>query len=166
MSCFMLKYKRKEVFILLSPLVYANTIIRRALQMKIPISSMKLQKLLYFLYARYLYLYQAPLFADNFEKWQYGPVVSEVYHAFHKYGANPITDFAQDRDGKVYLVDEKNEKFMKCFDEVWGKFHAMSGWELSSLTHDEGTAWSKATGQLLPLDAIQEDGRRFFEYSP
>jgi len=159
----MLKFRRKEVLTLLSPLVYANTIIRRALQFEVQITPMKLQKLLYFLYARYLFLYQAPLFANNFEKWQHGPVVSEVYRVFNKYGSNSITDFARDRDGKVYLVDEKHEKFMQCFDEVWNKYHAKSGWDLSELTHGQGTAWSKAEEQFLSLESIREDGRRFFE---
>jgi len=151
------------VFTLLSPLVYANTIIRRALQAKIPITPMKLQKLLYFLFARYLYQHDAPLFANNFEKWQHGPVVSEVYREFSKYGANSITNFARDSDRKVYLVDEKNEKFMKCFDEVWDRYHAMSGWELSNRTHEEGTAWRKAEGLFLALEDIKQDGGRFFE---
>ena len=148
---------------MLSPLVYANTIIRRSLQTKVPVSPMKLQKLLYLLYARYYQLYSVPLFANNFEKWTYGPVVSEVYSTFQKYGANPITDFSYDCNGKVNVVNEKHEKFLRCLNEVWSKYCGYSGWELSKLTHDEQAAWSKADGQFLALDAIRDDGRRFFE---
>jgi len=147
---------------MLSPLVYANTIIKRSLQTDVPVSPLKLQKLLYFLYAYYYSVNEQPLFAANFEKWKYGPVVSEVYQAFQKYGGNRITDFAYDCNGKVTVIDERHQAFSECLQAVWSKYGNYTGNELSTLTHGEGTAWSKAEGPFLKIEDIKEDGRHFF----
>jgi Uncharacterized phage-associated protein len=149
---------------MLSPLVYANSIIKMALERQVSISPMKLQKLLYLLYARHLAKYEQPIFADNFEKWQYGPVVSEVYYAFKGFGASPITKFHRDSDGDVYVVGNEAERVMGCLDEVWKRYSGWSGMELSTLTHRPGSAWSKALemGVFLKLEEIKNDGNEFF----
>jgi len=150
---------------MLSPLVYANNFIKRAIERDEQLSPMKLQKLLYFLYARYSYRTNQPLFADNFEKWQYGPALSEVYTAFQSFGANNINRFHRDSDGEVNIASESHKEFMECFDEVWGRFGWKSGIELSNLTHTEGSAWCRVQdeGAFLKLEDIKEDGDRFFK---
>ena len=102
------------------------------------------------------------MFAANFEKWKYGPVISEVCQAFQKYGGKPITDFAYDYNGKVTVIDERHLAFSECLQAVWSKYGICTGNELSALTHGEGTAWSKADGLFLKIEDIEEDGRRFF----
>lgn len=151
---------------LLSPLIYANNFIERSLKTEIPISPMKMQKLLYLLYARYYYLYNAPLFAHQFEKWQYGPVLSEVYSEFKDYRDKPIKYFVRFPDDQVYYVKENNKKFKNCFNEVWVKFGFYSGIDLSVLTHRKGSAWSKVLeyGDFLKAEDIKEDGKQLFEH--
>ena len=148
---------------MLSPLSCANTFIREAMRTNTPLSHMKLQKLLYLLYARYYAQYGVPLFANNFEPWKYGPVVAEVYYAFCKYGAEPIDDFYYDCNHKAYVV-EMSDRMGKCFRETWNKFGNCSGMELSRLTHN-GVAWRNAKDKVFYLNSedIKEDGRRLFE---
>ena len=149
---------------MLPPLTCANTFIKKAKETGTPLSPMKLQKLMYLFYARYFQKTNSPLFADNFECWQYGPVVSEVYHAFKQYGAEPIGDYCYDCDGNVYVMDP-DQNMEDCFQETWGKFQGYSGVELSGITHKAGTAWDKAKKRdtlLLNWEEIKEDGKTLF----
>ena len=58
---------------------------------KIPLSPMKLQKLLYFCHADYLAEFRIPILKQAFEAWEFGPVVPSVYQEFKKFGNQPIT---------------------------------------------------------------------------
>lgn len=54
------------------------------------ITQLKLQKLMYIAQGIHLALYDAPLFKEEIEAWQHGPVVRELYHEFKVYGTDPI----------------------------------------------------------------------------
>ncbi|HEK9220949.1 TPA: DUF4065 domain-containing protein, partial [Streptococcus equi subsp. equi] len=85
------------------------------------------------------------LFAEKFEVWKYGPVISDVYQAFKKYRSNKISDFYKKNDGSYTTVKlNNNPKFDKVFAEVWDKYSRVDGIYLSQLTHQKDTAWSKA----------------------
>ncbi|MDR0532132.1 MAG: DUF4065 domain-containing protein [Oscillospiraceae bacterium] len=147
---------------MLSPLTYANSIIKKALETKTPLSPMKLQKLMYLTYARYLFRQDAPLFAERFEKWRFGPVLSDVYDEFKGYKAQSIDDFYYNCDGKAPVVSTAFWEFYQCLDEVWSAFGCWDGISLSGLTHRPGTAWNKATGIFLEEEDIREDGKLLF----
>ena len=46
------------------------------------ITNLKLQKVLYFVQAYYLAKLNRPLFPDNIEAWEYGPVIPSVYRKY------------------------------------------------------------------------------------
>ncbi len=50
------------------------------------VSPLKLQNLLYFLYAYALAEWNKKLWSDNFEKWVIGPVIPEIYYDYSKNG--------------------------------------------------------------------------------
>ena len=54
------------------------------------ISNLKLQKLAYYAQGFHLAMYDTPLFPERIYAWAHGPVVEELYHAYKKFGANPI----------------------------------------------------------------------------
>jgi len=147
---------------MLSPLTYANTIIKKALETETPLSPMKLQKLLYLTYARALHKHGELLFSEQFEKWQYGPVLRSVYDAFRCNRDQSIKKFHFDCEGKVVVVGNGFVEFYDCFEEVWDTFGHLNGIELSILTHQEGTAWRKADEPILSKEDIREDGRQLF----
>ena len=149
---------------MVSPLIVSNNFILRAAEHSQTITPMKLQKLLYLLYARFLAETDRSLFSDRFEKWQYGPVLSEVYTAFKKYGSGTITTFCPDSNGEVLLVDESHAEFRACFDDVWDRYGCMTGITLSNITHQENSAWTKVRhmGDFLRDEDIRVDGERFF----
>lgn len=90
---------------MISTQVVANAILMLSFDENIPVTPMKLQKLLYFTYKDYLKTYGVSLFADRFECWQYGPVLSSIYYEFNRFGARPINKFARDANGNVAVVD-------------------------------------------------------------
>ena len=162
--------RRKEAFyvansFVVNSLTVSNNILRRANRDRVEISPMKLQKLLYLVYARYLYNSGMPLFLNKFEVWQYGPVEREVYNYFRKFRHKPINAFAK-INGETSMVDEDSPVFSRAFEEVWLKYGSIDAWELSEMTHEEGTAWHKMRkiGMWVIGDTeIREDGKRFFD---
>lgn len=69
----------------------ANYVIKYAKDSGNYVNNLKLQKILYYLEARFLVEDRGSLFTEDIEKWQYGPVVPEVYYRFNHLGAEDIT---------------------------------------------------------------------------
>ena len=131
----------------LSPeLLVANSVLNVASKDNQLISPMKLQKLIYFIYKRYLKKNSRPLFDEYFEVWQFGPVLPSVYREFKAYGASSITDYAYevfDNYKRVYVINKKAKDFYDALKFVWQKYRHYNGTELSVLTHGKDTAWAK-----------------------
>ncbi|MGI6184378.1 MAG: Panacea domain-containing protein [Candidatus Fimadaptatus sp.] len=141
----------------------ANTILYRAKNEGISISPMKLQKLIYFLYAEYLRQEGRPLFAERFEVWRYGPVLDDVYQAFKEYRANSIRGYMVDVNGRYKIIDVNSDPcFKHCFDNVWYFYAHKTGIELSEITHQKSGAWYKALSKnqdfLNDQDILNEVG--------
>lgn len=123
----------------------ANSILKRSFEESIVVTPMKLQKLLYFIYRDYLKNNHEPLFGENFQVWQYGPVLSSVYDEFKSFRASPIDRFAKDAQDRVFVINEKNvNEVGQSINRVWEKYKMKDGIELSKMTHEPGTAWDKA----------------------
>lgn len=54
------------------------------------ISNLRLQKLLYFVQAKFLAEKRPPCFSDPIEAWDFGPVVLSVYHEYKMFGGLDI----------------------------------------------------------------------------
>jgi uncharacterized phage-associated protein len=57
---------------------------------KDPISNLKLQKILYYVQAKFLVEKKEPCFKEDILAWQYGPVVLEVYNEYRYNSARSI----------------------------------------------------------------------------
>ncbi|CAB0981427.1 hypothetical protein FRC0507_00121 [Corynebacterium diphtheriae] len=131
-----------------SPVVVSNNILKRAFNEKIDISPMKLQKILYFLASEYKKKTGKTLFPEQFQAWQYGPVLYSVYSEFKNRGAKPIKSYGKDSAGKSYILSESsNPVFRSCLDAVWNATKDLSAAQLSRITHMQGSAWSGVYGQ-------------------
>ncbi|MCL2854470.1 MAG: Panacea domain-containing protein [Defluviitaleaceae bacterium] len=147
-------------------LAISNNILRLAFRDNIEVTPMKLQKLLYLLYARYLHLGNEPLFSSRFEVWKYGPVLRDIYNHFKDFGARPINGYAE-IDGKALVLDESvNDLFKEALELTWDRFKDFSGQQLSALTHLQGTAWHIANGRgdrfLRDEEVVLDGGYRFW----
>lgn len=79
------------------------------------INNLKLQKILYYIQGLYLVNYGLGIFKEDIQKWQYGPVVPEVYHSFKDYGSSKIK-----RTEPEIILNKTSTKFsfeVKEFDE-------------------------------------------------
>ncbi|MDE6673086.1 MAG: DUF4065 domain-containing protein [Ruminococcus sp.] len=136
----------------------ANTFILLGIKEHIGISPMKLQKLTYFLYKEYLQRTNEKLFNEPFEKWKYGPVLPSLYYEFSSFGANPINRFFRNAKGQAEIIDlDFTSALSKAVKKVWNIYKSYSAVELSSLTHEENTAWSKAVNYILSDEDIKNE---------
>lgn len=130
-----------------------NTLLDRANMCGISdMSPMKIQKLLYYAQAWYLKLNDGnPLIDEYFSRWDYGPVIPSLYHDLKANGYGCVTD----KLGNVIVVDGKFQyvsstiedpniiAFLDKILEVYGNYTAF---QLSNMTHQQGTAWSDGGG--------------------
>lgn len=132
----------------MSASVVCNNILTRAFQENIPVSPMKLQKLMYFVSCEYVKATGKDLLSENFGVWQYGPVLPSLYDEFKSFHDQPITKYATDADGVPYAINEDTAPHLKAsITRVWDAFKGMDGIALSKITHRDGSAWSTAFNQ-------------------
>ena len=117
----------------------ARYMIYKTNEMKSPISNLKLQKLLYFAWKNYYKKYRNYLFNENFEAWQFGPVVRNVYYEYSAYGPMPIRSPLYQSYVGDWISNEDTEFLDKFLDEYKNK----SVYELVQLTHKPGGAWDQ-----------------------
>jgi len=159
---------------MVSPIYVANNLIRRAtVQRDVELTHLKLQKLLYLIYAKYLVTSGESLFSSRFEAWQYGPVLSDIYEIFKNEGSRNLTDYRPDSNGKILVVTESGA-FGECFDHVCSKYARKSASYLVRMTHgieenpsERTTAWKQAVdalgiGAFMDDAEIKKDGEMWF----
>ena len=96
------------------------------------ITNLKLQKLLYYVQADYLVNHNGrPLFAENIEAWQYGPVIREVYNVYKCFGRTPINDECLTE--QFELTSEEKE----AIEDSLEQYMSYSAYELVSNIHQE-----------------------------
>jgi len=165
--CYNLFLEKERRVYMPTSLSVANNILNKAFEDKVDITPMKLQKLLYLLYARYLHMTNGRrLFSSSFEVWEYGPVNSEVYRYFRGFGKKSIDSYALE-DGEANVINENGSPvFSECLNLVWNKYKNYSGPQLSYMTHEKDTAWYNAKERneqvITNEQEIRRDGETFF----
>lgn len=102
------------------------------------LTNLKLQKLLYFAQGIHLAEKGKPLFEDEIQAWNLGPVVSTIYDTFKECGAFPITTFDVKFESKK--VPKETQRFIGRIWDEWGKYSADY---LVNETHKENSPWQK-----------------------
>ena len=105
------------------------------------ISNLKLQKLLYYVQAWHLAVFNKPLFAAKFEAWVHGPVIPELYRQYREYGWRNIDAEVEKPDLPANL-----EAFI---EEVLDEYGPLDARRLEYLTHREDP-WRDARKGLTP----------------
>ncbi len=111
------------------------------LQKQGPMSSMKLQKLLYYSQAWSLVWDERPLFGEPVEAWIGGPVIRSIYDS-HK-GQFIVSAWSEGDSSKL------DESARETVDAVLDTYGAMTAQQLSDLTHGE-TPWITAREGTQP----------------
>ena len=146
--------------------IVANSFLALSLQSRIPVSPLKLIKLVYMAYAWWLAVRRERLFDEPIEAWDYGPVIPSLYHEFKRYGRTPITEMSNQfefsdnvqADASSYdkeygmcipipgpdVSKEKLAELEKAMKWVWKTYVPYTAVELSRMTHQAGSPWDEA----------------------
>lgn len=131
-----------------SAMAVANKIIEMGIQKGMPVTQMKLQKLLFYAQGWHYPAFNCPLFDDNFEAWDYGPVIPRIYREFKSFGIDGINRKGMELVpcGKGYVIAEpqlsRKEELEPFFEKIWEVYGIYSGTQLSKRTHEPDTPWS------------------------
>jgi len=122
------------------------------------LSSMKLQKLLYYIQAWHLAITDRPLFEDDFLGFADGPVVYDVWKARQ--------DYSTRRHATTQTLPRLSDDASVIVDLVLAEYGGRSGDELSALTHTEAP-WLQSReglreGQQGRRPITKESMARFF----
>lgn len=125
------------------------------------LSNLELQKILYIAHMLHLGEHGKPLVAENFEAWDYGPVVPKLYRRVKGFGSEPIRNVFH----WVPEIDSSSTEFAALKDAV-EQTRSMSPGQLVSITHWPKGAWYEVykpnhKGIVIPNDLIADEYRKW-----
>lgn len=142
-----------------TPMAIANFVISFAQTKGISVSNLQLQKILYFIQTAFLLETGKGIISGEFSRWQYGPVLQEVYSSYKDNGAASIDRLAvsirKNADGEYSIGEtsptnesslDSTEAF-KLLEEVTEKLLKQDPWELVELSHQQ-SIWKKYEKQI------------------
>ena len=130
----------------------ANYIIEYCNKKNIPISNLKLQKLLYFVQASFLVNKNMPCFEDDFVAWDFGPVVPAIYHKYKSYGSSNIYSYYD----MPYDYFKHSDALL--IDEMLDSCAKYSAAQLVDITHRQSPwldAYSPYHGNVISQESIK-----------
>lgn len=133
----------------LSSKAVANLFLDWGREIRCPdLTPLKLQKLLFFCHAALLQRTNTPLVRDEFEAWSYGPVIPNVYHAFKHLGSGIVEEYCREfspttrtLSTPMAILSPSINEIIRCNFDIYA---AVSGGQLSSLSHARGGPWEVA----------------------
>lgn len=152
------------------PRSVANLLLDEADRLRIPVTNLALQKMLYFAHGLHLNENnKKPLVGGYFEAWTYGPVHPTVYRAFKSAGGGPIT-FRAERTNvltgeKSPIAPPTSAAVLRLVQQVLSSFGRLSPGRLVDISHARGSPWyyivekartGVAFGLRIPDDVILE----------
>jgi uncharacterized phage-associated protein len=161
-----------------TPFQIANGFLERGFRDSISVDHMKVHKLLYISHGYFIARTGEPLLNELFQAWKLGPVIPSVYHRLKKYGAAPITEYAEAYDARIgatvpIAAPEGDAEYEKVREFVWSHYGTRESMALSRLTHRDGGAWERAIndnpgiqGPPILNEAIREEFAPFVRPRP
>lgn len=130
----------------------ANLLLDWADEAGVPITPMKLQKLTYYCHAEILLATGQPLIAQEFEAWEYGPVIPGLFREFKIFGSEPIASRASGFDPvsaqRRIVSPARLGPFEGLVREAFDFYAKYSASALSRMSHVEDGPWSEALSQF------------------
>ncbi len=119
------------------------------------LTNLKLQKLLYYAQAWYLVNYDKPLFGDEIQAWDFGPVVPKVFNKFKKFKASPITYSECGNEEHAFTQEQ-----LGFLTEFFNVFSGFSATQLVSMSHEEAP-WKDAY-RVKAYSVVDTEGMKSF----
>lgn len=122
------------------------------------IQHLKLQKLIYYIQAWHLTMFEEPLFEEDFQAWLHGPVLKSVWDEFKDFDM-PLSGIKMDRLSPQDAEHLRNivetalaKDQVQLIDDVLSEYGSMSGYDLELLTHSEDP-WKNARKGIPPMSS-------------
>ena len=115
-------------------------------------TNMKLQKMFYYEQGFHLACFGTPLFEEDIEAWQYGPVVPTVYEHYKEHGGEGLEPV---ETSNVVLDDDE----MSIFNQVFEMFNKFSAIGLMNMTHNEKpwiSAGTPSRGNVIDKQVLKD----------
>ncbi|MCR1952938.1 Panacea domain-containing protein [Clostridium sp. DSM 100503] len=102
-----------------------------------------LEKIMYFVDCEYIKKYGEPIFRDEFQAWDFGPVIPNVYKKYKSFGYDKISL----TDEEKLIICSKMMKFKdydrisSVIDEVIEKYKGYTANDLVTESHKDGSPW-------------------------
>ncbi|MDT2861306.1 Panacea domain-containing protein [Lactococcus lactis] len=129
-----------------------------------PMSNLKLQKMVYLVYADYLVKTGKPLFDEKILAYKFGPVVKEVYDEYKPHGREEIVedDSEEIKFGVItypmvlarFIQAEDGSEIIASIKRTLKVFGDKSASKLVDLTHREGGPWDKTEQSMAISDDL------------
>jgi uncharacterized phage-associated protein len=131
----------------------------------IPISPLKLIKLVYIAYGWNMALTNERLFEEPIEAWRHGPVIPSLYHEFKHFGSNPISSKAEDVDLDTYelvvpRVPTTDAQTNFVLNKVWAAYKHFRAWDLRQKTHEPDSPWNRVYAEGKKDALLRDDDIR------
>jgi uncharacterized phage-associated protein len=124
----------------------ANLMLDEADRLRLTITNLALQKLLYFAHGIYLIQTKGPLVSGYFEAWQYGPVHPAAYRSFKEAGSEPIDFRARGQDPLTGQTRElglpDDARLTSLIQQVLNSYGRMPPGRLVDLSHAKDSPWA------------------------
>ncbi len=140
-----------------SPEAVANCFFARARALNQRLTNLRLQKLIYFAHGFYLATTSTSLISEEFEAWQYGPVLRSLYTKLRGYKDKPI-DITSLQSFDEIPAESVAEHAIEL---VLRKFASTQTMRLVDISHAQGSPWEEARNRKATY--ISNDSiRRYF----
>ena len=129
-----------------TPQHIANYFLDKAEAESIPMTPLKLIKLVYIAYGWHIALTNKSLFSEEIQAWQHGPVITSLYHEFKHFEKSPITCRSEDIDFDTWekiipRINTEDDATNFTLDKVWKSYRRFRAWDLRNKTHEKGSPW-------------------------
>ena len=136
----------------------ANLILDFGESRKLRLTQLSLYKILYFAHGWYLVKTGEPLITQDFEAWEFGPVVKVLREEFRGFGkqriagrAHRLDIFSGERSVVEPLLAQEDRDFVESILGAYQSYHA---WRLSEMTHEIGSPWDKVWNASEPIGRL------------
>lgn len=159
----------------LNDLVVVAYLLKKAQEKGKGLTPLQVNKLVYICHGWALGMLNRPLIDNSrgqIQAWKYGPVVEKVYSHLKHWGRKEITytsfcnHFGKDIENflseKINQLKKNDPKICALLDVVWYVYQDVSGGQLITATHQEGTPWDTSVkrnwlGQVVREVPIPDD---------
>jgi uncharacterized phage-associated protein len=131
----------------LSPSTVANYFLDAGNRESVPLTPLKLQKLVYFAHGWYMGFTGEPLVHESIQAWEFGPVIPSLYHEFKEFKNNPITRYTCSFRPED-LTSSEMMAAKSLLDRIWSIYSRYTASQLSALSHEPNGPWHQMLGQM------------------